>query len=140
MGSKKFKAPQAKETSSKFHLDKKVIEMPDLDYPVFCFRHLHPDYSIDKLPSEDKAALLDAIFKRSSMSWNDLQLNGRHKLGSEKIAIDSIKAELPKSTPGDVEFLLAFRYFDMKPFLGYRNRFIFHLVFVDYNRDLYDHG
>ena len=144
MANKKITSPPVKEATSKFHLDKKVvekvIEMPDLDYPVFCFKHMHPDYSVAKLPLEDKSALLEAIFKRSSMTWNELQLSGRHKLGSEKIRVDSINTNLPKSITGDVEFLLAFRYFDMKPFLGYRNRFIFHIVFIDYGRDLYDHS
>ncbi|QDK79754.1 hypothetical protein EXU85_14500 [Spirosoma sp. KCTC 42546] len=142
MNKKKFKSPinEIKKVGSKFHLDEKVIQMPDLDYPVFCFKHIHPDYSIERLSQEEKSALLDAIYKRGKMSWNDLQLSNRHKLGSAKIAIDSIKAGLPNSVTGDIEFLLAFRYFNMKPFLGYRNRFIFHIVFIDYQRDVYDHG
>lgn len=140
MSKKKIKSPTIKKEVGKFHLDENTIQMPDLDYPVFCFKHIHPDYSVDKLSQDDKAAFLDAIFKRGKMKWNELQLSGRHKLGSEKINIDSIKAELPNSISGDVEFLLAFRYFDMKPFLGYRKRFIFHIVFIDYQRNIYDHG
>ena len=117
-----------------------MISMPDFDYPIFCLKKQHPDYSIDKCPSADRAALIDAFNKRTKLTWNDIKLKPRHGLGTEKIPIAAIKARIPASVPQDVTELLALRYYDLKPFLGYRDRFIFHVVFIDHKRDLYDHG
>lgn len=136
----KFKPPKSEFSGTKFQLKENHVEIFHFDYPVFCFKHIHPSYSIDKCSEKDKAALLEALYKRSQFRWVDLQLQGRHKLGSEKIPVSSIRAKLPTSITEEITHLLAFRYYDMKPFVGYQYKFIFHVLYIDRDRDLYDHG
>lgn len=76
----------------------------------------------------------------SRLDWQDLQLAPKHGVGSEKIRRDSIKAEIPYKLTDEVKELIVFRFDGKKPFVGYRNKFIFHILFIDRNFKLYDHG
>lgn len=116
--------------------------IPDIDYPVFCFRYMHRDYNVKSCPQEDKIAFFDRLCAISNLSWNDLSKAHRHGLGWELIPFDQISPDLPSGyrATEDVKSLYAFRYFDKKPFLGVRNRSVFHLLYIDFNRDIYDHG
>ncbi len=117
-----------------------TIEMPDLDYPIFCFKHLHKDHNLDKCEESEKKSLIEKIVKLSQLSWADIQNAPRHGLGSEKIPINSIKPACPSFLTDDVKFLLSLRFDGMKPMLGHRNRFIFHVLFIDRDFTVYNHG
>lgn len=119
--------------------DSQLSDTLQLDYPVFCFKHLHSDYNVDKCDKDDKSALVEQIAKLSSMDWNQIQLAPKSGLGSEKIARASIKPSVPVAITEDVKDFLALRYNGHKAFVGYRNRFIFHIVYIDHNFSVYDH-
>ena len=74
-------------------------------------------------------------------TWRVLQHSDRHGSGCEKIRLNSLKSELPVSISSmeDVNFLLAFRFDGLKPFVGHRNRFIFHVLYIDRDFTLYKH-
>jgi hypothetical protein len=108
-------------------------------YPVFCFRHLHKDYHIDQCNEKEKKQFMDQIIQISSTSWEKIQLAPKHGIGSEKINIKAIKSTIPTTFTIDVEHLLAFRFDGMKSFVGYRERFIFHIFFIDRDFTLYSH-
>jgi len=116
------------------------VNMENFKYPVFCFKHLHNKYNLSHCNTELKGGLIDKLYQMSQMTWDDLINTNRHKSGSEKIFLTSIKAEVPKFITDDVKFLLAFRFHNMLPFLGHRNRFLFHIIFIDHSRNLYNHG
>lgn len=61
----------------------------------------------------------------------------QHCVGSEKIAISTIKAECPSVVTEDVSYLLALRFAGKMPFVGYRDRFILHVLFIDRNHEVY---
>jgi hypothetical protein len=111
-----------------------------IDYPVFCFKHLHKDYHLNKCDDSEKKCLIDQLILLSSYTWNKLQLSPRHGIGSEKIQINSIRPELPLSFTEDVKNLLAFRFDGKKAFVGFRNGFLFHIFYIDRNFTLYDHS
>lgn len=111
-----------------------------IDYPVFCFRHLHPNYCLDTCQSEDRERLIERLYQLSKMSWQDIQLTNKHGFGSEKIKRESINPAIPQQISEDVTFFLALRYNGKKPIVGYRNGAIFHLVYIDYNFTVYNHG
>jgi len=117
------------------------IEVKNFDYPIFCFRHLHKDFHLNKCTDFEKQCFLEKIISMSQLTWQVLQCSDRHGIGCEKISIDSLKCELPHSIKSteDVKSLLAFRFDNMKPFVGFRNRFIFHILFIDRNFTLYKH-
>jgi hypothetical protein len=132
---KKVKAKGFKKISSP------NIEVKNYDYPIFCFKHLHKDFHLDKCTSLEKQRFLDRIVSMSQISWQVLQCSDRHKMGSEKISIDSLHCEVPHSLTSteDVKSLLAFRFDEMKPFVGFRNGFIFHVLYIDRDFTLYKH-
>lgn len=114
-------------------------EVKPLDYPVFCFRHLHKNYSHSHLEDKDQVQLVDQLHKLSQLSWNDIVASGRHGLGSEKIAKSSIKPGIPEAITDDVEFFLALRFSGMKAMVGWRNSYRFHIVYLDRDYSVYSH-
>ena len=118
-------------------------EPPDYNkmVPIFSLERVQAgDYCFSKLDLNDKAAFAESIFKRKSITWNEIQQNNRHGLGHEKIAISSIKASIPKYITEDQRNLLAFRFNGMKPMVGYRINNIFYVLWFDHNFSVYDHG
>ncbi len=116
-----------------------VVEIDNLKHPVFCFKYLHKDFCLDQCTSNEKRALINQIVMISQMDWNDLQLSGRHGMGSEKIPVNALKSNIPYTLTDDVKHLLAFRFDGLKSFVGHRNRFIFHVLFIDREYKLYNH-
>ncbi len=111
-----------------------------IDYPIFCFKHLHSDFGMDNCNKDEKAALINQMTRLSQLTWNQIKLNGKHALGSEKINKRSINAAIPAFISDDVDFFLAFRFKGLAPFLGHRNGSILHVLYVDAKFNLYDHG
>lgn len=139
MGKSKGKLKADKNKSNRL-----IVEEPE-DYNkmilLFSLERLQrKDYCLSKLRKEDKAAFADSIFKRKSITWNQIQQMDRHGLGHEKIEVSSIKVAIPKFITEDEHNLLAFRYSGMKPMIGYRVRNIFYVLWFDHNFTVYDHG
>jgi len=111
-----------------------------INYPIFCFKYLHKDYHINQCTGEEKRKLIEKFINMSSMTWEQLQLAPRHGSGSEKISIKSIKASIPSDFfSEEIDTLLSFRFDGKKPFIGFRNGFIFHVFYIDRNFTLYNH-
>ena len=121
-----------------FKIAPKTVEIVDYDYPIFCFKHLHKDYDLDQCTDSEKKSLMEKLVKLSQLSWIDIQNSPRHGLGTEKIAINAIKPNCPEFITEDVSFLLALRFDGKKPILGHRNKFIFHVLFIDRDFAVYN--
>lgn len=118
-----------------------VKRKPEIDYPVFCFRHLQ---ETSFKGCKDRKFMHDFIFRLSkicSLGWNEIQLSSRHAYGTEKIPISQIKASIPPIVTPEVEHLLVFRANgDNRPFLGVRNKNVFHIIFIESKfGDIYNH-
>ncbi len=116
-----------------------MVELEDRNHPIFCFKHLHKDYSISKCSDDQKAALLDKIEKWCNMTWEEIWGAPRHGLGCEKIDRDSINQVIPAFVTKDVDYLLALRFQGKKPILVHRHKFIMHVIFIDHDFSVYDH-
>jgi hypothetical protein len=112
---------------------------PQQQTPVFCFHYLTGDYSLSKCDKEEKAALADTLHQLSRLTWGQIAGAPRKGAGYEIIARKAIKTGLPSHLSDDVN-LLAFRFCANKPMVGYRERRIFHILFLDRDFTLYDHG
>ena len=110
-----------------------------IDYPIFCFRNLHPDYSVETCELDDREKLIIKLTKLSQITWLDIQLSPKHGMGSEKINRTAIKPSIPLQITNDVDSFLALRYNGKKAMIGYRSGPIFHLVYIDYNFSVYNH-
>lgn len=115
-----------------------IHNFDNIEYPIFCFRYLHKNFDLSNCTNDDKKALIERICKLSQMSWLEIQMADRHGLGSEKIKQSALKTTIPKHISKDIDFL-ALRFNGLKPIVGYKNGFIFHICFIDSKFTLYNH-
>jgi len=73
------------------------------------------------------------------LTWAEIARSPRHGLGYEIIPQEKIKTSLPAHITKDMN-IIAFRYHAMSPMLGYRLDRTFHVLFLDRDFTLYDHG
>ena len=98
------------------------------------------DYCFSELEDIDKKRFAESIFKRRSLKWKEIKGLNRHKLGFEKIPKSQIKGSIPNFITEDVKDFLSFRFSEMKPMVGYREKNIFYILWFDKNRTLYNHS
>lgn len=110
-----------------------------LDYPIFCFRHLQ---TVPNNDHEFYSDFIERLKKLSSLSWNQIIITDRHSFGTEQIPVKQIKPKLPKFVTPEITRLIAFRANgDNRPFLGLRNGSVFHIIFLEERfGDVYDHN
>lgn len=108
-------------------------------YPVFSFKYLQDKYCISKCEKREKASFADRLRMIGKCPWNEIFLNGRHELGFEKISKKSLRVGIPDCVKEDTE-IIAFRYFEMKPMLGFKDKEVFHILWVDRKMKTYKHS
>lgn len=86
----------------------------------------------------ERAQFALALFKRSKLTWQQLQVLHHHKLGLEEISKKSIKVGIPNIVTDDVK-IIAFRCFNMMPMIGFRNDRVFNVLWLDPKGKVYDH-
>lgn len=111
----------------------------DIKYPVFCFRHIHNNFNIDDCTDKERKSLLKRLQILSNMTWLEIQFADKHGCGTEKISQSAIRAGIPEHLSKD-ENLYALRFEGTKSMVGYRTDSIFHIVYVDRDYTLYNHG
>jgi len=111
----------------------------EIKHPVFCFKYLHRKYDLSHCEVKEKVALLDTLHFLSQKTWSEIHLAHRHSFGTEKIKQTSIKgAGIPTHLSKD-EVLYALRFDKLKPMVGYKSSFVFHILYLDRDFSLYDH-
>jgi hypothetical protein len=95
---------------------------------------------MDQCTRDELAFLIKRLGLLSTMSWEQIRMERRHGYGTEKIARTSISGPIPAWASADVDFFLALRFSDNKPFVGYKNGIVFHVLWIDNKFTLYDHG
>lgn len=113
-------------------------KLVDSSPPVFSLRYLQRGYCVDCCERDEKAALIDKIFRLSNMSWAQIRQAPRHGLGYEKIARTSINTAIPAHITPDVD-LIAFRFCGIAPMVGYKLGGTFYIVWLDRSFTVYDH-
>lgn len=121
-------------------VSKEQLAPEQIDYPIFCFKHLQDDYNIDSCDEEQRSALIKQLGKLSQLTWQQIQFAPKNGLGSEKIKKESIKKPLPSFINQDVRHLLAFRFYKKMPFLAHKKGHIMHILFIDPKGKVYDHN
>lgn len=115
---------------------------PEIDYPVFCFKHLQPhSYS----ECED-VKLIRSFFERcknlAQLGWKEIDTSQKHGHGYEKLEREKFKPSLPPFITPDVKKLLVFRYGKSNlSFVALRSENILHVIFIEtVHGHIYDHG
>lgn len=109
-------------------------------HPYFCMRFLDRKQELDPCSKEDLAALFKALARLCTISWKQINLSGRHQLGFEQIPVSQLKRSLPHVFSDDVDKVMVFRYSGKKAMAGHRRKNVFHLLFIDSDFSLYNHG
>ena len=116
-----------------------VSESSGQQPPAFSLRYLQKDWGLAECDKDEKAAFADTLHKLSQMTWAEIRAAPRHGSGTEKIARNEIKAPIPSHVTEDVDFL-ALRFSGKKAMVGYRDGILFHVLWLDREFRLYDHG
>ena len=139
MSKHKFRSPQSA-LGKTINVPSGVsLENPELQPPIFSFEHMVDGYCVKSCEQEDRAEFALALHKRGKLSWRDIRLSGKHQLGCEKIDRKSLKVTLPSKVTPDVN-IIAFRFHNKKPMIGYKEGRIFHIIWLDPKFRAYDHG
>lgn len=123
-GGKRVKKPEPSESN------------PDFRCPDFCFHHTVPGYTVEGCSDQDKIALIEAIWKRSRLTWIEIRMRSRTQLGTEKIHPSSIRKAIPSGITED-SYFLALRFGQAQRIVGYREGSVFHIVWVDPKHEVY---
>ncbi|WP_439258024.1 hypothetical protein [Lonepinella sp. BR2271] len=118
-----------------------LSENNDKKPPMFSFHQIGKRYCLSSCQSGEKIDLIDTLHKLSQLTWQELINSNRHGLGTEKIAHSAIKgSSVPDFIIDQNITLIAFRFSGKKPMVGYRENQIFHILWLDRDFSLYDHG
>lgn len=118
---------------------KPPVESDDAMPPVFCFQHLQKDFCISSCSNDEKQALIDKLGQLSQLTWRQLREAGRSGVGYEIIAQNSMRVSIPFHVP-KLENLIRFKFKGNAPVVGYRNKRIFHVLWIDGKLKVYSHG
>lgn len=121
-------------------LTESVPYADNLNYPIFCFRHLIKSHDLDQCNDSEKKQFVSQLVLLSNLSWDDIRLSPRHGMGYERISKKSLRISIPSIVTDDVDHLLSLRFDGMKCFLGMRVRSVFHVIAIDRSFDCYNHG
>ena len=138
MSGKKIKRVDSKKSNSiKIGNQQVVTQSTQKETPIFCLNKIQKNYCLSKCEIRQKASLIDQLHALSQLTWQEIQAAHRHGLGCETINKDSLNCKVPLHMKD--ETLLALRYDGKKPFVGFRNGRIFHIVWIDRDFSLYPH-
>lgn len=114
-------------------------ELPrTIDYPILCLHYLSQKYCITKCNRDEKAGFADAIRMLSQQKWSQIITN--RVLDFEKIRDRrDIREAVPQGLTEDLP-IIGFLFHDRKRMVGCRSGPIFHIIWLDRDFSLYNHG
>lgn len=133
----KLKNPHQDTKGTKVNINPDLISIYHHKHPIFCFKYIHKEFDLEKCTADEKVAFIEQVCRLSQLSWQDIEYTQRHGLGTEKISVSSLGAKCPSIVTDEVTHLLALRFIGKMPFLGYRDRFLLHVLFIDRTHSLY---
>lgn len=108
--------------------------------PLFCLNKIVSKYCLSRCEKNEKAAFADTLHRLSQLTWGEIQNAPKGGMGTEKISRDRLtSARIPSGITDDVQ-LLAIRFCGNAPMVGYKSERVFHVLFLDRDFTLYDHG
>jgi hypothetical protein len=111
----------------------------DQSTPYFSFKYLDKKYCISNCTKDEKAAFVDKMKRLTERTWAELKLLPRHGLGREIIKRSAIRRPIPGDVTEDTS-IIAFRFQDKKPMVGFQLNATFYIIWFDRDFTLYDHG
>lgn len=117
----------------------RVSEATDDRHPIWCFRHLDPEWGLARLDARTSSGLfLSALYARSQLSWNDIAKAARTGLGWEKGNDLKFAPSIPSIAASKTLYVFRIQGNNGR-FVGFREGSTFRVIFVDPDFDLYKH-
>lgn len=145
--SKSIKKPKGNPKTGKINPPAETIHNENMDRlpPVFSLTEMQDGiFDLTLCQNEEKCSLIDRIRLLSKITWQQLKSSHRHGIGYEKIEFEAIIGQNTLKKKTEIENqgykLIAFRFHGKAPIVGYRDGRIFHLVWIDRDFSLYNHG
>lgn len=111
---------------------------------VFCFKHTDNAYDVDKLCSSSNKKFAKGFLKKiqgiSKISIADVHSSDKYTWGFELLKKELLKKSLPGSITKDIQQVHVFRFADNGRIVGFYSSNIFHVIFIDVELCLWDHG
>lgn len=111
---------------------------------VFCFKHVDREHDVQKLCSKSNKKFVKGFVKKlqglSQITMAEVQSSDKYSWGYELLKVKCLYKRLPTSLTEDVEQVHVFRFSDEGRIVGYYSSNIFHVLFIDTDLCLYDHG
>lgn len=109
--------------------------------PAFAFDRMRSGYTLDDCRAHGFAEhLVEAIWRRCALTWRGLLLSSHWGNGFEHVPQSKVTNDgIPGMTPDQKLLVLRFANKDGR-IVGYREGRIYHVLWVDTDLSLYDHG
>ena len=108
-----------------------------LDYPVFSFTYFaDKKHGFDCKPEEFRSLIMK-LKRLGQLTWNQIDSSDRHSNGYEKIDLSQIHENTEMFSTDNA---LVFRYKGTKAMIGFRKSHIYHVVYLDDDYSVYNHG
>lgn len=112
---------------------------------IFCFKYIDNEYDADNLcgsrtQNKFQKAFIKKIQKISQITIAEVRSDDKYGFGYELLDVDQLKKDIPNSITEDIGKVNVFRFGGDGRIVGYYNKSIFHILFVDPHLKLYDHG
>jgi|SRR5579884_1091907 len=133
---------KAKKETGRFKTDSANQPSPDDQHPVFCFRYMDRNgkYCIGACEKDEKVALLNKLEMLSQAPWKQWKQTNYKAGGYTEIDRSAIRAGIPAFVTEDVTKFGRVRFKDKAPMVGYKVGAVFHVLWLDRDMTLYDHG
>lgn len=144
---KNIKKPKGNPKTGKINPPSGTVSRENTDRlpPIFSLTEMQDGvFDLDLCQDKEKCSLIDRIRLLSKNTWQQLKSSPKHGIGYEKIEFGAIIGQNTLQKKQEIESqgykLIAFRFHGKAPIVGYRDGRIFHLVWIDRNFSLYNHG
>jgi hypothetical protein len=115
------------------------LESSNTKHPVFCFQYMDSDFGTEKCEKNEKVDVLRKLCQLSQQSWLDLLQKLKIQGGFTTIPREQLRRPTPAHVTEDTP-IIKVRFKDAKTLVGYRDGVVFHIVWIDRDYSLYNHG
>jgi hypothetical protein len=110
--------------------------------PLFSLRHQLLGWTVDQCDADHKVAFLDAIHRRSQLTWQALRGVDHRRLGFETLdryVLENRGVAIPPEITPDTAILVFRCPINVMRVLGYRHDAVFEVKWIDREGTLYPH-
>jgi len=105
--------------------------------PCFSLQYTVPGFCVADCDHDQKVAFANTLLQLGKRTWLQILQEGKHGSGSEKIPRRQMKVAVPQHISEDQEFFTVVRFFGKCPMIGYVDRGVYFIVWLDRRHECY---